>query len=389
MMPRAGLVRYSIIALAFIALLLLLRVSAQQLSKAIESDPRMTPPSMQIQRQSVQVVDDVLPDAELGYILPPNLDQTIESLDFTIQRRTDSRGFPNLGPWPTRADIVFLGDSLLTGAGVGVGNGFVALLDAALADRTILNLSNPGAGPERQMRIFQRYGVELVPRLVVACLYLASDIEGDEYFRAWLADSEGMEYNRFRLSFDRRQDARSGRNFMRRFQYNPLFAWLQSMVEPHLWGESRIMHRRLMPDGNELFFQRDMVRFAQQIYSNDEKQLLEVSAAVESLRKLAITNGAALAVVLIPSKEELFAVDQGSQGSGAAAIVQQQLRKLDIPVLDLYPILRKHAASRTPYFTRDIHLNAYGNQVVADALLQWPEIRNLPTGSQSAIVDVP
>ena len=219
--------------------------------------------------------------------------------------------------------------------------------------------------------------------------YLASDIEGDEQFRAWLADSEGMEYNRFRLSFDRRQDARSGRNFMRRFQYNPLFAWLQSMVEPHLWGESRIMHRRLMPDGNELFFQRDMVRFAQQIYSGDEKPLLDVSAAVESLQKLAITNGAKLAVVLIPSKEELFAVDQGSQGSGAAAIVQQQLRKLDIPVLDLYPILRKHAASRTPYFTRDIHLNAYGNQVVADALLQWPEIRNLPTGSQSAIVDVP
>ncbi|MBK7167694.1 MAG: hypothetical protein IPH83_00085 [Gammaproteobacteria bacterium] len=93
MMPRSGLVRYSIIALAFIALLLLLRVSVQQLSKAIESDPRMTPPSLQIQRQSVQVADDVLPDAELGYVLPANLDQTIESLDFTIKRRTDSRGF--------------------------------------------------------------------------------------------------------------------------------------------------------------------------------------------------------------------------------------------------------------------------------------------------------
>ena len=51
-----------------------------------------------------------------------------------------------------------------------------------------------------------------------------------------------MEYNRFRLSFDRRQDARSGRNFMRRFQYNPLFLWLQSMVEPRLWGESRFVH---------------------------------------------------------------------------------------------------------------------------------------------------
>ena len=145
-----------------------------------------------------------------------------------------------------------------------------------------------------------------------------------------------------------------------------------------------------MPDGNELFFQRDMVRFAQQTYSGDEKPLLEcLGQQSRDLRKLAITNGATLAVVLIPSKEELFAVDQGSQANGAAAIVQRQLRKLDIPVLDLYPILAEHAASRTPYFTRDIHLNAYGNQVVADALLQWPEIRNLPTGSQSAIADSP
>ncbi|MBK7167693.1 MAG: hypothetical protein IPH83_00080 [Gammaproteobacteria bacterium] len=284
---------------------------------------------------------------------------------------------------------MFLGDSLLTGAGVGVGNGFVALLDAALADRTILNLSNPGAGPERQMRIFQRYGVEVAPRLVVACLYLASDIEGDQQFRAWLADSQGMEYNRFRLSFARRQGARSANNFMRRLEYNPLFLWLQSVVEPRLWGDSRFAHRLKMPDGNELFFGRDKVRFARQKYSGDEKPLLDVSAAVESLQKLAITNGAKLAVVLIPSKEELFAVDQGSQSSGAAAIVRSQLRKLDIPVLDLYPILVERAATKTPYFTSDIHLNAYGNEVVADALLQWPEIRNLPTGSQSAIVDVP
>lgn len=389
MMPSSRLVRYSIIALALLALLLVLRLSAQKLGKAIESDPRISPPSLQIQRQAVQVVDDVLPDAELGYVLPPNLDQTIESIDFTSKRITDSRGFPNPGPWPAHADMVFLGDSLLVGAGVGVNNGFVALLDAALEDRTILNLGNPGAGPERQLRIFQRYGVEVAPQLVVACLYLASDIEGDQQFRAWLADPQGMEYNRFRLSFARRQDARSGNNFIRRLEYNPLFLWLQSVVEPRLWGDSRFVHRLRMPDGHELFFGRDKVRFARQAYSGDEKLFLELSGAIGKLRKSAVTHGATLGVVLIPSKEELFAVDPGSQSSGAAAIVKSQLLKLDIPVLDLYPILAERAATKTPYFTSDIHLNAYGNRVVADALLQWEEIRNLPTGSQSAVVDTP
>ncbi|MBK7518549.1 MAG: hypothetical protein IPI75_00020 [Gammaproteobacteria bacterium] len=389
MMPSSRLVRYSIIALALLAVLPVLRFSAQKLSKAIESDPQISPPSLQIQRQAVQVVDDVLPDAELGYVLPPNLDQTIESIDFTSKRTTDSRGFPNPGPWPAQADMVFLGDSLLVGAGVGVSNGFVALLDAALEDRTILNLGNPGAGPERQLRIFQRYGVEVAPQLVVACLYLASDIEGDQQFRAWLADAQGMEYNRFRLSFARRQQARSGPDLMRHFEYNPLFLWLQSVVEPRLWGDSRFAHRLKMPDGNELFFGRDKVRFARQAYSGDEKIFLEFLAPLERLRELAATYGTTLAVVLIPSKEELFAVDPGSQSSGAAAIVRSQLRKLDIPVLDLYPILVERAAETTPYFTSDIHLNSYGNQVVADALLQWQEIRNLPTGSQSAVADIP
>ncbi|MBK6581495.1 MAG: hypothetical protein IPG20_01110 [Gammaproteobacteria bacterium] len=383
-MPRSSLVRYSIYALALVVSLVLLRIAARQLSEAIENDPQISPPSLQIQRQAVQVVDDVLPDAELGYVLPPNLDQTIESIDFTSKRTTDSRGFPNPGPWPAQADMVFLGDSLLVGAGVGVSNGFVALLDAALEDRTILNLGNPGAGPERQIRIFQRFGVEVAPRLVVAGLYLASDIEGDQQFRAWLADSQGMEYNRFRLSFARRQGARSGNNFMRRLEYNPLFLWLQSVVEPRLWGDSRFAHRLKMPDGNELFFGRDKVRFARQAYSGDEKIFLELSGAIERLRESVVAHGATLGVVLIPSKEELFAVDPGGQSSGAAAIVKSQLRKLDIPVLDLYPILVERAATKTPYFTSDIHLNAYGNEVVADALLQWQEIRNLPTGSQEA-----
>ena len=139
-----------------------------------------------------------------------------------------------------------------------------------------------------------------------------------------------------------------------------------------------------MPDGNELFFGRDKVRFARQTYSGDAKIFVEFLAPLERLQKLAATYGATLAVVLIPSKEELFAVDPGRQSSGAAAIVKSQLRKLDIPVLDLYPILVERAATKTPYFTSDIHLNAYGNEVVADALLQWQEIRNLPTGSQDA-----
>lgn len=381
LLPRFNLARIALVAISLLVLVVLLRSAVRHLSERIASDPQMMPPAMHIQQQLTQNAEEIVADPEIGFLPLPNIDLSIDSPDFSYRRFTDSRGFPNAGPWPEHADLVFLGDSLLLGEGMAEGEGFVPLVDAALGERTVLNLAVSGAGPERQYFIFRRFGMEAKPSLVVACLYLAADIDGEAHFRAWRADSKGMEYNPFRLSFDHRENTGHWSRLAHQLRYNPTFLWLQSIVEPRLPGTSRVIHRKTMPDGGELFFDRYTFRFAARTFSGDEKIFRDIHASLAELRTLVAGIGASFAVVLIPSKEELFAVPQDRETSGAAAIMKRQLVDSGIPVLDLYPVLRAQASVHTPYFRSDIHLNRFGNRVVADAILQWDEIRKLRTGS--------
>src|SRR3970040_816060 len=78
-----------------------------------------------------------VPDDEIGFLGRPLRHAAIETIDYSYTSESDEYGFANAGPWPERADIVFLGDSLLTGAGV------------------------------------------------VACLYVASDVDNAKHFDAW------------------------------------------------------------------------------------------------------------------------------------------------------------------------------------------------------------
>ena len=74
---------------------------------------------------------------------------------------------------------------------------------------------------------------------------------------------------------------------------------------------------------------------------------------------------------LIPAKEELFAVSADNDPEDFMAHVTDRLSALGMPFLDLYPILRARGAEEAVYFPRDIHLNALGNQTVAETFVAW------------------
>lgn len=340
-------------------------------------DPLRSPPALQIRSQAkqlgAQLSDLVVPIDDVGFTLPPGLDQTVQTYDFTFHRITDDRGFPNTGPWPETADIVFLGDSLLIGEGVGVAHGFVSLIDQTLKEKSLVNLGNPGAGPERQYRLFRRFGVDLQPKLVVACLYLAADLTGDTHFRAWLDDPIGLTYNDFRLSYARRHEPRSRKSVLSRIQSRPLYYWAQSVVEPRLSGNRKILHRLAMQDGATLLFDRDKVAFAKRQFSDVDEEIILFSQSLSHLQAIAAEQDISLVFVLIPSKEEIFAEDITARADSAAGVVKAALQSQNVPYLDLYPILRERGQTRTPYYSRDIHLNEYGNSLVAEVVSQWVE----------------
>jgi hypothetical protein len=185
----------------------------------------------------------------------------------------------------------------------------------------------------------------------------------------------GMEYDRYRLTYDLRNDRRSKLNITKRLERHPLYYWLQSLIEPHLG----VPHVFSMPNGQELLLDRAKVKFALTEYHGDEPEVRLLIESVDKLRALAQENGATVAVLLIPSKEELFAAKQNIE-HGAASTVAARLREMQVPVLDLAPVLGARTQEQAPYFARDIHLNEFGSRIVAEAVADW--ITKLPIGLQ-------
>ncbi len=48
-----------------------------------------------------------------------------------------------------------------------------------------------------------------------------------------------------------------------------------------------------------------------------------------------------------------------------------------LPVLDLYPVFRELGRERSPFYRADPHPNAFGNQIIADALAKWITDQNV------------
>lgn len=361
-----------------VAGLLLVRFGVHRADVWLTGDPARLPPVLQIRRQAQQLAQQIapgrVPDPEVGALYAPNLARAIETDDFVFTFVTDRRGFPNASSLD-RADIVFLGDSLLVGYGVGIDRGFVQLVDDGLPDRTLINLSNGGAGPERQARIYRRHGASAGADLVVSCIYLASDFENDWHFREWLADPMGENYDEFRGSYQWRQDLRSWSLTKLLERRHPTYEWLRSVVEPRLWGGQRLAHAVDLADGRLLLDRRN-VMFAKAELSDNAPEIGRLTAAIDNLRSLARADGATFAVVLVPSKEEVYGVTAEATAKGPAAVVARRLRAMNVPVLDLIPALRTRGRERMTYYPRDIHLNEFGSMVVADEIVDW--IRDLP-----------
>jgi hypothetical protein len=363
-------------AVAGLAAVVLIAIPvAKEYAARLAKDPERAPPQVQIKNQAKKLLEKrsaiVIPDDEVGFRLPPALDQNVQTYDFEFRRQTDSRGFPNHGKWPERADIVFLGDSLIAGEGVGIDGAFVTLTGNKLSGKSAINLGMPGAGLERQYRIFRKFGAELEPRLVVVCFYVASDLTNDTHFLEWLEDSEGRDYNAFRLSYSRRKGEKSRGKLIRRLQNHVYYDLALSIIEPRMWGDRQIIHRKIMPGGTQVLFSRNMVQIAKRDFSGSEPEFENFRASLDQLQRTVDAIEADLAFVMMPSKEELFAVEDDGGRGNAATIITQELEQRGIPFLDLYPILKGVGEHSAVFFGRDPHMNRLGNEVVANAFIEW------------------
>ncbi len=331
--------------------------------------PRLMPVQWQIEYFFIHYPFVVVPDAELGFSMPPNQREMIRTDDYSFLAETDSRGYPNRDPWPDNPSVVFLGDSFLVGAGVGLDGIFTGLVARSLSKHSVLNLGLAAAGPARQRRIYQRFGGDWRPALVVGCLFLASDVENDEQFLAWLGEGGGADYNRFRLSLAR--DARYKGILQRFLDKSWLLYRAQQVALRIVQGQDYAEPRRRFADGTEILFERHALEFATKGTAPDDPRLATFMASVSELRDTVEASGAAFVVMLIPSKEELFGATPAQARENLAARIKERLSSKNVAVLDLYGALAAGGARQAPYFRKDIHLNAHGNHIVAAEFSAW------------------
>lgn len=98
---------------------------------------------------------------------------------------------------------------------------------------------------------------------------------------------------------------------------------------------------------SEYLVDRGAIESARRPAADAAVELEALFNSLKSLRALVEAEGqASLAVMLIPSKEELFAALPGDDGVVAA--VRTRLAAEGIPYLDLYPILREREAEAAP-----------------------------------------
>ncbi len=329
----------------------------------VRAFPTLLPVKGQIRMQAIMMKDKVLPDKEIGFVRLPRLHQQVKTMDFSYLRETDSLGFPNRDPWPAHSDIVILGDSLVMGEGTGLDRSFVGRLQTANPTLKVVNLGIAGAGPDRQLLAYRRYGGKLQPSVVLAFLFVAADVTNAEHFERWRREAPDADYNQFRLDLGRRTEPRSWLNRVR----------LAGVISNELEGGATPGQVVETADGSTVFLEENTLAYVRQGLKSE--QVARIIKPLTALRDLARTRGASAYVVLLPSKEEIFV-----RAYSAVDDVRRALLRTGIDYLDLYSAIEQKATSRSPYFCRDIHLNDYGSQVVADYLIDWWQRRTSVVG---------
>jgi lysophospholipase L1-like esterase len=331
----------------------------------------------QIRAQGLLSKMTYAPHPELGALLPPSLDDTIETLDFTYTLRTDDAGFPNAEPWPEHVNVAVLGDSLLVGPGVGMQGQFTTLLQHRLNGRTVLNLGLPGGGTGHDHLVYRRYVAPLQPELVIAIVCVAWDIDNTLHFARWQAEPPGTNFTEYRFGFGEKHRTSWEVTKGHLTQSHVVRAGYGS-IKP-LFNGTPILEQVTFANGDIIFLSaRAQKRLARGMERPDAPDLRAILfGPLDQLRTEVEAAGGRFVVALLPSKEELYGAEAFPAVLRPVEKVRAELEARQLPTLDLYPAFRELGRQKSPFYRADIHLNELGNQIVADAIADWIEAERI------------
>ena len=306
-------------------------------------------------------------DPYLGFRYPPLSSSEFISGEFgVVTETTDEHGFRNSTPWPDRAEIVIVGDSMAYGYGVAEELGWPALLNAALPVSRVITLGLPGTVPQQYTRYFERFGTGLQPRLLLYMIFPGNDIKGAVEFDRWLAAGSPGSFDSWRY-FEGRVPVR-GQSLLDRSALNMSLA----SVRKALRKSSTSTTIRLQGGGR---LRLDPQHYRQSIAMNRSGSpgFDAVVRAAREARDRAEALGAHFVVLLTPTKEFVYLPLWKVSFPGLTEPLKHILTHDEgITVVDLSGPFRERAAQGDQlYFEVDGHPNELGNKVIAEYLVQY------------------
>ncbi|HKU60914.1 MAG TPA: SGNH/GDSL hydrolase family protein [Gemmatimonadales bacterium] len=319
-------------------------------------------------------------DPELGNRPRPSRTDTVHTPDFDFVVMLDSAGFPNREPWPNPADLAVLGNSLVVGEGVGIERGFSTLVAHRLGTDRAVNFGLGGASPEHQLRIYHRYVAQLHPKVVLAVIWVASDVTNAFNFQRWLASGSGQNFLEYRTSGQAKATPDRSARLASSIRGSSRLLRVAAGLGVGWKRQHGSMPERVpLTGGDTLYLSRKTEEaLAEGMQRPGLPDLARVFfGPLDSLRQAVETDHGQLFVVLLPSKEELYAARAYPPVLRAADAVRRGLDSLHIATIDLYRPMEAGMAGGVPFFTRDIHFTVYGNRVVGDALADSLQARGV------------
>jgi len=318
----------------------------------------------------------------IGHLQTPYKSFVLSGTDFIATHHVDAHGFRNARPWPDRAEIVAIGDSLTFGNGVDDEQAWPAILARSLKRSRIINLGLVGGGTQQYLRVYETFGMKLKPKLLLVGFFARNDFWDDAMFDRWLEWGVGGNYMVWRnfgrprrVSFSLQRPLGSIMDvlhwnhalFSRSSYLYTLLLHARGVVRKWRPAEVKIYE---FPNGTRLeLFPGDFA--SKTVGAQPGRREFQLTLqALQRIHSIATANGTHVLVIFQPSKEEVYLPLLGDPLPDPARPLQAALDKIGIGILDLTPIFRQRAeAGEKLFFEVDGHPNARGYALIAELVL--------------------